>query len=69
MRVFVQYGPDGKLVDKLEVKDDEETLALYDWIYSMRNRGYIGPFLLQGMWTKIKKEQPWKKSKKVVTIV
>lgn len=55
-RTFVQYGPSGELIDEVTAKNAHEIIALQDWMFSLRNKGYIGPFPLKLMLKKIRKE-------------
>ncbi len=55
-RTFVQYGPGGEVIDKTTAKNAHEIIGLLDWMFALRNKGYIGPFPLELMLKKIRKE-------------
>lgn len=55
MRIIEQYAPDGTVSSRVRCTN-QEACELYEWMLSMRNRGYIGPFLLKGMLEKIRRE-------------
>lgn len=58
---FAQEGPDGSIVSKVTTKNARETIAMYEWMFDLRSKGYKGPFLLKSMLEKIRKENTYEK--------
>lgn len=55
-RTFVQLGPNGEVIGETTARNAHEIIGLLDWMLALRNKGYIGPFPLELMLKKIRKE-------------